>query len=243
MARRRLLIAAFVTALALGVGALVLQRWVAQTFQLAVALVVAWFAIVTVAALFYSRGRPDIRAAALATIAAVGVVSAGGGYWTGVRKDEVNEQVVIASARAGGEARTTALAGMGSTGVAPGTDRAVDSRPEAVESEPRGPVELASGGLAGADGHAGQGTATVVDEDGERTLTLTDFDVDAGPDVNIYLSETTEGIEGAIDLGDLKAERGNQVYEIPADADLTRFDNLVLYCIPFTTRIATAELR
>lgn len=310
--RRDQLVVALLTALALGIGALVLQRWVAQTFQVAVALVVAWFGIVTAVAYLYQRDRPDMRLATLGTIGLVGIVSAIGGYWTGIRKDEVNETVAVASARASGEARIAALAGTapgGSgaeeqsskrTGETPqvssesqaeaepkperssataesdpepsepsptATDTQGEQQPMEAESDveesgssekskdPRStpdpeepeivePVELASGSVEGADGHAGEGVATIVDEgDGKRTLTLTDFDVDAGPDVNVYLSESTDGIERAIDIGDLKAERGTQAYEIPADVDLNRYGDLVLWCIPFTTRIATAELR
>ena len=79
--------------------------------------------------------------------------------------------------------------------------------------------------------------------DGDRVLTLTDFDADPGPDVNVHLSTTTDGVDDSIDLGSLKGEVGNQQYAIPDDADLSRYDDLVLWCIPFTTRIATAELR
>lgn len=241
MDRRRQLLVAVVTATALGIGALILQRWVAQTFGVAVALVVVWFGVVTVVAFVFARGRPELRMASLGTIGLVAVVSAAGGYWTGVRKDEVNERVAVASARADGDARTAALTGMGSPTE---EDAAPVTSERAREPKPTGPVELASGPVSGADGHAGQGTATLIEsEDGDRVLTLTGFDVDAGPDVNVYLSESTAGIDGAVDLGDLKGERGDQEYEIPADVDLTRFEDLVLWCIPFTTRIATAELR
>lgn len=232
------LLVALVTAAALGVGAIVLQRWVAQTFQVAVALVVIWFLVVAVAAYLYQRSRPGLTVATFGTLAVLAIIGAGAGYWTGVRKDEVDERVMVASARADGEERKLAL--MGATTQA----KAGTPPEEQGRAGPRGPVELAAGEVAGADGHAGQGTATIVrSPNGDRVLTLTGFDVDAGPDVNVYLSESTDGIDEAIDLGDLKGERGDQEYEIPAGTDLTRFGDLVLWCIPFTTRIATAELR
>ncbi len=36
---------------------------------------------------------------------------------------------------------------------------------------------------------------------------------------------------------------GDQQYEIPADADLKRYGTVVLYCTPFTVRIAVADLK
>ena len=228
--RSRGLIAAATTGAAFGIGAIVLQRWVAQTFGVALLLVVIWFALVALVALLYARRRPGALGPVLTTLVLIAFSSAAVAYWTAFRKDEVNEAVAMAATRASGAERTAAL-----VAGAPGPGRR--------DARPSGPRELLSGEVEGQDGHAGEGLATVVEEGGERVLTLTDFDVDAGPDVNVYLSTSATGIDDAIELGDLKGERGDQGYEIPGDADLTRYDELVLYCIPFTTRIATAELR
>ena len=233
----RRLIAALVTAAVLVAGIFALQRWVAETFQVALALAVGWFAIVTVAAFLFGRSDRGMHVATLGSIALVGLASAGFGYWTTLRKDEVDERVLVATDRASGRQLMSSLSGTA-------TDDA-DAKPPTQRmnrNAPTGPVELASGPIAGADGHAGEGKATIVeDPNGDRTLTLTEFDVDAGPDVDVYLSETTSGIEGAVNLGDLKGERGDQQYDIPTGVDLTKFDDVVLWCIPFTTRIATAE--
>jgi hypothetical protein len=97
--------------------------------------------------------------------------------------------------------------------------------------------------FTGQDGHAGMGTAEVVrDPDGDRTLTFSEFDVDPGVDVDVYLAPSVEGIDDGIQLGGLKGNVGDQQYEIPADADLREHDSVVLWCTPFTVRIATAEL-
>lgn len=228
--RSRGIIAAAATGAAFGIGAIVLQRWVAQTFGVALLLVVIWFALVAVVAVVHARRRPGALGPVLATLVLIASGSAAVAYWTTFRKDEVNETVAMAATRVGGPERTAALAG-----GAP--------KPGSHETRTARPRELLSGEVEGQDGHAGEGIATVVEEGGDRVLTLTDFDVDAGPDVNVYLSTSAAGIDDAIELGDLKGERGDQEYEIPAGADLTRYDELVLYCIPFTTRIATAELR
>lgn len=234
-ARRAL--AALITAGVLGIGLIVLQRWVAATFTAALVLVVVWFVVVALAAVAVGRSRPGLRTPVLATVTAVAVASAGIGYWTGFRKTEVNEDVAMAAMRIPDGDREVALAGMAGDSDTPAV-------PAEEKPQEEGPVELTAGGLDGADGHVARGRATVIGQrNGKRVLTLTDLDADPGPDVNVYLSASSDGIDDAVDLGDLKAPVGNQQYDIPENVDLNRYGSVVLYCIPFTTRIATAELR
>ena len=145
----------------------------------------------------------------------------------------------MAAIRASEPQRDAALA----PGAKEGGGR-IAAGPAQGSGEAAGPVELAAGDIAGADGHSAAGRATLIEErQGDRVLTLTEFDSDPGPDVDVYLSSSSAGVDDAIKLGDLKGSGGTQQYEIPANADLNRYDALVLWCIPFTTRIATAELR
>lgn len=51
------------TASALGIGMLVLQRWIADTRDIAIVLVVAWFALVLITALVATRGDTGLRRA------------------------------------------------------------------------------------------------------------------------------------------------------------------------------------
>ncbi len=215
---------------ALGIPMLILQRYVAETRGAAIALVAVWLVLVGIVLLAVTRGRPDLRLAAGGTWVAVLVGTVAIGYWTGFRDTEVMEDVAMASTVASAAERDRGLGG----GASPAEDRAPGAD---------GPVELASGAIAGADGHSGTGTATVVERpDGARVLTLTGFEVDPGPNVEVYLTPTTESVSDRVELGDLKGNVGDQQYEIPGDADLREYSNLVLWCTPFTTRIAVAEL-
>ena len=103
---------------------------------------------------------------------------------------------------------------------------------------------LAEGTFTGEDGHAGRGTATVVGHpDGSRSLTFTEFDVDPGVQVEVYLVPGDgSDVSDRVELGSLKGNVGDQEYEIPADADLMSHSTVVLWCVPFTVRIAVAPL-
>jgi hypothetical protein len=233
MSRERL-VPALIVATALGIGLLVLQRWVAETKTGAIVLVSAWFAIVGVAALITTSRRRELRMPVLGTFAAILIATVAIGYWTGFRDTEVDEDVVVPTAAASGSKRDAGLAG---GGAEPGGRQA--SEPE----EPGGPVALAAGQFTGEDGHAGSGTATVVEEaSGERTLTFTDFEVDPGAQVEVWLTQDASSFEERVELGGLKGNVGDQQYELPGGADLTRYDTVVLYCTPFTVRIAVAPL-
>ena len=108
---RQKLITAVAVATALGIGSLILQRWVAETRGAAIAMVVAWYALVGIAALAYTRTRPWARLPALGTVAAVVVATVAVGYWTGFRDDEVDEEVAVAAEKAGGAERDAGLSG------------------------------------------------------------------------------------------------------------------------------------
>ena len=74
-------------------------------------------------------------------------------------------------------------------------------------------------------------------------MTFTEFDVDPGVDVDVYLVPGDgSDVSDRVELGNLKGNVGDQQYEIPADADLNRYSTVVLWCKPFTVRIAVAEL-
>jgi hypothetical protein len=207
----------------IGIPALILQRWVAETRFAAIVLVLAWFAVVGIGLAIYVWHRPTLRRPVLGAFAAILASTVAVGWATGFRDMVVDEDVAMAASRASDRDRERGLSGGG--------------REEAQ------PVELARGSFTGEDGHAGTGTATVVEQpSGDRVLTFTEFDVDPGVDVDVFLSASPEGIDDAVKLGDLKGNVGDQQYGIPQDLDLRAYANVVLWCNPFTVRIAVAEL-
>ncbi|MCD6014294.1 MAG: hypothetical protein K0R88_378 [Solirubrobacterales bacterium] len=176
---------------------LVLQRYVAETRGSAIVLVALWLALVGIAILVLIRRRPELGLALAGTWLAVLAGAVAIGYWTGFRDVEVMEDVAVPSAQASGNERDRGLSGEGAAGRG--------ERPGATGSMP---VELASGAFAGADGHAGTGTATVVEQPGgRRLLTFTDLDVDPGVDVEVYLTPGTDTVDDRVDARWPEGER------------------------------------
>jgi hypothetical protein len=45
------------------------------------------------------------------------------------------------------------------------------------------------------------------------------------------------------DLGDLKGNQGDQRYQVPADADLQKFNTVTIYCERFHANFGSAALQ
>ena len=139
------------------------------------------------------------------------------------------------------------------------TDEAVAMMEEAIgQSEmamqPAAEIEiqaLGTGNFKDADAfHRGSGTATIYrTPDGSEVLRLEDLDVTNGPALHVVLSthpdpERSAQVkqEGYVDLGDLKGNRGNQNYPIPAGVDTSVHKSVVIYCYPFAVVFSVATL-
>jgi hypothetical protein len=95
--------------------------------------------------------------------------------------------------------------------------------------------------------HEAQGRAQAIElARGGRVLTLTNFEVDNGPDLRVYLAAGPAMTEGDVDdfedLGGLKGNIGNQQYEIPDELDLHRYSTVVIWCRAFSVLFARAPL-
>ena len=92
--------------------------------------------------------------------------------------------------------------------------------------------------------HHTEGVASVVRADGRRYLTLTSFETAAGPDLRVRLvpGDTANGAaDGAVDLGALKGNRGDQQYRIPDDVRLEG-RTVVIWCRTFSAPFGRARL-
>lgn len=96
--------------------------------------------------------------------------------------------------------------------------------------------------------HHGSGTVTVVRHpDGRLVLQFEGFTVTDGPGLHVYLVTTDVPRSAAdlvdhVDLGELQSVRGDQMYDIPGDPDLLRYQSVVIYCVPYQVLFSYATL-
>ena len=104
-------------------------------------------------------------------------------------------------------------------------------------------VAMVSGSFVGVgDGiHNAEGTAKVLSLDDAKILRLEDFKATNGPDLHVYLA-TDEKATDYVDLGFLKANIGNQNYQIPEDIDLSKYDTALVWCKQFSVLFGHANL-
>ena len=128
---------------------------------------------------------------------------------------------------------------------------AVAAPPAAATGAPREPAKrrnvLLAAGTFESVRHSASGKAqTIRLAAGGRVLTLTDFAVDRGPDLRVYLvagpAQTEGDVDDFVDLGGLKGNKGNQQYEIPTKLDLDRYTTAVIWCRAFSVLFARAPL-
>lgn len=97
--------------------------------------------------------------------------------------------------------------------------------------------------------HDTSGTArTVRLADRGQVLRLEGLRTSEGPDVRVYLSArdanaAKSGLgDGAVALGKLKGNLGNQNYTIPAGTNLSKFRSAVIWCERFSVSFGAADL-
>ena len=98
--------------------------------------------------------------------------------------------------------------------------------------------------------HDTSGTATIYQtEPGKRILRLTNFKTSNGPDVHVYLVAANDATDndtvkkaGFLDLGSIKGNEGDQNYDLPANADLSKDRAVTIWCARFNVNFGTAPL-
>jgi len=89
--------------------------------------------------------------------------------------------------------------------------------------------------------HEVEGKALFIEVDGKQILRFEDFETINGPRLHIYLSSDV-GDDDFIDLGKIKATRGNVNYELPENIDLEKYNKVLVWCVPFRVLFSYASL-
>ena len=112
---------------------------------------------------------------------------------------------------------------------------------EETESMPSGARLVAQGDfmrrLHGVEGQA----LLIEDVSGEHVVRFEDFQTDNGPQLYIYLSKDL-GDDDFIDLGPIKATKGNINYQVPVGTDIEKYRYVLVWCRPFSVLFSYAEL-
>jgi len=89
--------------------------------------------------------------------------------------------------------------------------------------------------------HEVSGKALLIEDRGKNILRFEDFETINGPNLHIYLSSSL-GADDFIDLGKIKATKGNVNYELPDGIDTAKYDKVLVWCVPFRVLFSYAEL-
>ncbi|MEM9040199.1 MAG: DM13 domain-containing protein, partial [Actinomycetota bacterium] len=124
---------------------------------------------------------------------------------------------------------------------------AAEPPPETVPPEPTGPVLLGLGQFVGLAGHEGTGDAGLFrNPDGSLILRFENFDIENGPDLEVYWvpgADQTSLPDGSIHLGALKGNIGDQNYELPAGTELAPGPYTALvWCEAFSVEFVGATI-
>ncbi len=92
--------------------------------------------------------------------------------------------------------------------------------------------------------HNAEGTAKIIplQHNDANVLRLENLKVTNGPDLYVYLS-TDKSASDFVNLGKLKANNGNQNYNIPAGTDLTEYDTVLIWCKAFSVLFGSVDLK
>lgn len=167
-----------------------------------------------------------------------------GFYWFQPHKLVVDERVDETLSDPVGLATTPA--------ADPADTTPTEAGPAAEAPAPTAPVLLAEGDFVSHE-HTTTGIARMVrDPDGTHRLELVDLDTSNGPDLRVWLTDqpVIEGRDGWgvfddgawVELGVLKGNQGNQVYEIPVDVDLEDYTSVSIWCKRFSVSFGAASV-
>ena len=120
-------------------------------------------------------------------------------------------------------------------------DVAKDQVTEMSDSMPSSAVLISEGNFK-PGAHEVKGKALLIKDNEKPILRFEDFETINGPDLHIYLSSEL-GDSDYIDLGKIKATKGNVNYEVPSGTDTTKYNKVLVWCVPFRVLFSYAELQ
>ena len=110
-----------------------------------------------------------------------------------------------------------------------------------MQDEISSDVEIISQGIFMEQEHEVYGKVLLVNDNDNKILRFEDFETINGPNLHIYLSADLEAND-YIDLGEIKATKGDVNYELENSIDFERYNKVLVWCVPFKVLFSYAEL-
>lgn len=102
--------------------------------------------------------------------------------------------------------------------------------------------EVGHGSFTGASGHITTGEVSVVKTgSGYRVVLEDSFDFDGAPDPKLAFGK--DGYDRSTVFSVLKANKGKQVYDLPASIDPSKFNEVWVWCETFDVPLGVAKLK
>jgi|APTNR8051073442_1049403.scaffolds.fasta_scaffold12901_2 hypothetical protein len=124
----------------------------------------------------------------------------------------------------------------------PPTSNETDESSEVVEEETAAPAK--SQWISRDHQTTGEVFLTA-DENGNRYVRFENLATDNGPDLKVYIAKSMSSDNSPIDfidLGELKANKGDANYLIPADVNIEEYNHVVIWCKRFSSNFADAVI-
>lgn len=110
-----------------------------------------------------------------------------------------------------------------------------------MDEEMIGSATLSAQGEFKPRAHEVMGKALLIQTGDSKILRFEDFETINGPDLHVWLASSL-GDEDYVDLGPLKATKGNVNYDVPASVDTEKYNKVLVWCVPFRVLFSYAEL-
>jgi hypothetical protein len=103
-------------------------------------------------------------------------------------------------------------------------------------------AQTKAGVLKGKGNYKTRGTAQLIQKGGKTTIELSsDFTFSGAPDAKIALG--TNGIDKSKILAPLKKNKGAQSYVVPANMDISKVNEIWIWCEKFSVPLGVAKIK
>jgi hypothetical protein len=194
----------------------------APTYVTSIAFAVVWFLLASFLVGRLWKRFPELKWAARGSFLATALIASAVFAWTSLRTTEAHDKIPESIPASKAEA-----APKGGGGKAPA-----------------GNVEEASGEFISISHGTSKGRASIIRlENGDRKLAFRGFSTPNGPDLRVYLvpGDGNDASDNH-DLGGLKGNRGEQLYDIPKKVDTEKYRNVLIWCRAFSVGFTRAPM-